>query len=118
RMRNPIIVALDVPSLDEARALASELGDSAGALKVGLELFNAFGPDAVREFQDTNVMLDLKLHDIPTTVGRAIKSLQQLRVALLSEAFPHRHPGRASEGSEPRRPGARPNSTRGHRQRS
>ena len=81
---NPIIVALDVPSLDEARALATTLGDSVGGLKVGLELYSAHGPDAVRAFDGHSIFLDLKLHDIPTTVARALTSLRPLRVELLT----------------------------------
>jgi orotidine-5'-phosphate decarboxylase len=71
---NPLIVALDVPSLDEATALARRIGDSAGAFKVGLELFSAEGPRAVSAIEG-RVFLDLKLHDIPTTVSRALRAL-------------------------------------------
>lgn len=72
---NPLIVALDVPSLDEATALARTIGDAAGGFKVGLELFSAEGPRAVSAI-DAPVFLDLKLHDIPTTVGRALRALE------------------------------------------
>ena len=82
-MRNPLIVALDVPSVEEAVAVAKKVGDAAGAFKVGLELFSAAGPDAVRSI-DGPVFLDLKLHDIPTTVARAIASLAPLRPAMLN----------------------------------
>ena len=71
---NPLIVALDVPSLDEATALAKKIGDAAGGVKVGLELFSAEGPRAVSAFE-APVFLDLKLHDIPTTVARALRAL-------------------------------------------
>jgi len=81
---NPVIVALDVPALDEARSLAGTVGDAVGAVKVGMELFNAEGPDAVRAFEQHRVFLDLKLHDIPTTVGRAVAALAPLGVELLN----------------------------------
>jgi orotidine-5'-phosphate decarboxylase len=71
---NPLIVALDVPSLDEASVLARKIGDAAGAFKVGLELFAAEGPRALSAIE-SNVFLDLKLHDIPTTVARALRAL-------------------------------------------
>jgi orotidine-5'-phosphate decarboxylase len=81
---NPLIVALDVGSLDEARALSDALGDAVGAVKVGLELYSAHGPDAVRALAGRDVFLDLKLHDIPTTVARAVASLRPLSVELLT----------------------------------
>ncbi|MFN2614238.1 MAG: orotidine-5'-phosphate decarboxylase [Actinomycetota bacterium] len=81
---NPVIVALDVPALEDAVALAEQLGDSVGGLKVGLELFTAHGPDAVAACKDHRVMLDLKMHDIPTTVARAVSSVRSLNVELLT----------------------------------
>lgn len=83
-MTNPLIVALDVPTLDDARALAATVGDVAGALKIGMELFYAEGPRTVRALQPHNLFLDLKLHDIPTTVARAVASLASLGVELLN----------------------------------
>jgi orotidine-5'-phosphate decarboxylase len=74
-MTNPLIVALDVPTLEEASALAETIGDTAGGVKVGLELFCSEGPLAVTAF-DAPVFLDLKLHDIPTTVARALHALE------------------------------------------
>jgi orotidine-5'-phosphate decarboxylase len=71
---NRLIVALDVPSLDEASGLAKKIGNAAGAFKVGLELFAAEGPRAVSAIE-APVFLDLKLHDIPTTVARALRAL-------------------------------------------
>lgn len=83
--RNPVIVALDVPSLDEAADLAARLQGEVGAYKVGLELFSAHGPDAVRRIREHgDVFLDLKLHDIPTTVGRTTAVLRGLGVAMLT----------------------------------
>ena len=71
---NPLIVALDVPSLDQAAKLGRAVGDAAGGFKVGLELFSAEGPRAVTAIE-APVFLDLKLHDIPTTVARALRAL-------------------------------------------
>ncbi len=71
---NPLIVALDVPSLDAATALARTIGAAAGGFKVGLELFAADGPRAVSAIE-APVFLDLKLHDIPTTVAHALRAL-------------------------------------------
>jgi orotidine-5'-phosphate decarboxylase len=80
-----ICVALDVPTLEEAEALASKLAGEVGCFKVGLELFAALGPDAVRAVRAHGpVFLDLKLHDIPTTVGRAAQRLGELGVDLLT----------------------------------
>jgi orotidine-5'-phosphate decarboxylase len=71
--RDRLIVALDVESADEARRLVGELNEFAGAFKVGLQLFTSAGPSFVRELCDSGVriFLDLKFHDIPTTVAKA-----------------------------------------------
>jgi orotidine-5'-phosphate decarboxylase len=71
---SPIIVALDVPSADEARRLVRAIGDAASFYKVGLELYAAAGPDFARELkaEGHRVFLDLKLHDIGETVRRAV----------------------------------------------
>jgi len=67
-----VIVALDVETPDEARAIVSELRDDAAAFKIGLQLFTAAGPGFVREIAAGNrVFLDLKFHDIPNTVAKA-----------------------------------------------
>jgi orotidine-5'-phosphate decarboxylase len=80
-----IVVALDVPTLDEARDLAAALTGHVGWVKVGLELFTAFGPDAVRAVAEyAPVFVDLKLHDIPTTVERAAARVADLGVGLLT----------------------------------
>jgi orotidine-5'-phosphate decarboxylase len=81
---NPLIVALDVPTVDEAVSLTEQIGDAAGAYKVGLELFGAQGPNAVRALGESKIFLDLKLHDIPTTVARAIRALAPLKAELLT----------------------------------
>jgi orotidine-5'-phosphate decarboxylase len=80
-----IIVALDVPTLDEAEQLARQLAGLVGWCKVGLELFTAHGPAAVEAIRaHAPVMLDLKLHDIPTTVERAAARVADLGVGLLT----------------------------------
>ncbi|HJT37755.1 MAG TPA: orotidine-5'-phosphate decarboxylase [Actinomycetota bacterium] len=81
---NPIIVALDVPTLDQASSLTHAIGDAAGAFKIGLELFAAEGPAAVRALGDRHVFLDLKLNDIPNTVAGAVRAIAPLRVELLT----------------------------------
>lgn len=77
-----LIVALDVPSLEEARELSDAVGDAAGCFKVGLELFVAEGPSVV-DIRGS-IFLDLKLHDIPTTVARAIRAMDILGVEFVT----------------------------------
>lgn len=80
------IVALDVSSLDAARALVQRLGDSADFYKVGLQLYTAEGPRVVEWLRGAGkrVFLDLKLHDIPNTVRGAAASAAALGVQLLT----------------------------------
>lgn len=81
-----IIVALDLPTAKAALALAKTLSPHAGLFKIGLQLFIAAGPDIVRAVRDLGgrVFLDLKLHDIPSTVGRAVESAGSLGVEMLT----------------------------------
>jgi len=80
-----IAVALDVPTLDEAVSLAERLAGRVGWFKVGLELFVAHGPAAVAAVSvHAPVFLDLKLHDIPTTVARAVRSAAAAGADLLT----------------------------------
>ncbi len=80
-----LAVALDVPSAREALDLAARLKGRAGLLKVGLELFCAEGPALVRELQrHAPVFLDLKFHDIPTTVRRALEAVLELNPRLVN----------------------------------
>ena len=74
---NPLIFALDYPSLDEARAGAERVRGRVGMVKVGLELYLRYGREALALGQaaDADVFVDLKLHDIPATVGRAAANL-------------------------------------------
>jgi orotidine-5'-phosphate decarboxylase len=83
--RERIAVALDLPDLDQAEALARRLAGHVGWFKVGLELFAAHGPDAVRAVRAHGpVFLDVKLHDIPTTVARAAARIATLDVGLVT----------------------------------
>lgn len=81
-----VIIALDVPSSEEALALVDRLGDRATFYKVGLELYTRSGPSVVDELvrREKRVFLDLKLHDIPNTVARAVEAASDLGVELLT----------------------------------
>jgi orotidine-5'-phosphate decarboxylase len=83
---NRLIAALDVEDRAAAEALAGRVGGAAGFLKVGLELFAAEGPTLVAALvaRGERIMLDLKLHDIPATVGRATARLSGLGAELLT----------------------------------
>lgn len=85
-MRNPIILALDIATADQGVALARQLAPALGAIKIGSELFTASGPEIVREMRGLglNVFLDLKFHDIPNTVAKAVASAVQLDVQMLT----------------------------------
>jgi orotidine-5'-phosphate decarboxylase len=85
-MRDRLIVALDVSDAFAARELVRRIGDSAGVYKVGLQLFTAEGPSIVREIVESGrkVFLDLKLHDIPTTVRHAVKSAVTTGASMLT----------------------------------
>lgn len=82
-----LIVALDYQNIDDARALVRLLGDTVSFYKVGMEL--AYDLDGIRFVQELKqsgkkVFLDLKLHDIPTTVERSVRKLARLGVDMLS----------------------------------
>jgi orotidine-5'-phosphate decarboxylase len=81
-----IIVALDVATKAEAVALVEELREQISIFKIGLQLYTAEGPEVVRAVLATGakVFLDLKLHDIPNTVARAVESAAQLGVQMLT----------------------------------
>ncbi len=85
-MQNPIIVALDVSDTAKASALIERLSGVVGAFKVGSELFTVGGPAVVREIRATgaSVFLDLKFHDIPNTVAKAVAAAVQLDVQMLT----------------------------------
>jgi orotidine-5'-phosphate decarboxylase len=85
RPENPLIVAIDVSTLDEAESIARELAGDVGVLKVGLELFAAHGPESVRRIaRHGPVFLDVKLHDIPATVRAASRNVAKLGVAMFT----------------------------------
>ena len=83
---NPIAFALDFASLDEARAAAREVAPAVGMLKVGLELFVGYGPQVTELGREVGlpVFLDLKLHDIPETVERAVAQACRLGARVLT----------------------------------
>ena len=80
---NPLIVALDVDTFDQARVLVDELTDTVDIFKIGSQLFTAYGPFVTRYVQSKGkrVFLDLKFHDIPNTVAGAVKSAVSLSLA-------------------------------------
>ena len=85
-MPNPIIAALDVHDDARALTLAEKLAPAVGAFKIGKELFTAAGPDVVRRVRDlgADVFLDLKFHDIPHTVAKAVTAAARLDVQMLT----------------------------------
>jgi len=84
--RQRLIVALDVSSSAAAHKIVAAVGDSAHAYKVGSQLYTAEGPAIVRELVSSGrkVFLDLKYHDIPNTVGAAVREAAQLGVSMLT----------------------------------
>lgn len=84
--KDRLIVALDVPTINEARELVSALRQTAGMFKIGSQLFTAAGPDLVREIVKSGerVFLDLKFHDIPNTVAAAGIEATRLGVAIFN----------------------------------
>ncbi|HEY7756578.1 MAG TPA: orotidine-5'-phosphate decarboxylase [Actinomycetota bacterium] len=85
RPDNPLVAALDVSDLEAAQGLARRLEGAVGVLKIGLELFTAHGAAAVVALRGhAPVFLDLKLHDIPSTVERASFNVARLGVAMFT----------------------------------
>ncbi len=85
-MSNPIYLALDVPRLDAAEALARKVKGHIGGLKLGLEFFCAHGHHGVHELAKVGlpIFLDLKLHDIPNTVAAAMQAIHVLEPAIVT----------------------------------
>ena len=83
---NPIIVAIDKNSETEAYELSKELRGHIGAIKLGLEYFDTFGPEGIIKIQnlDIPIFLDLKIHDIPQTVKKTIDTISSLKPAILN----------------------------------
>ncbi|MFB0927738.1 MAG: orotidine-5'-phosphate decarboxylase [Acidimicrobiales bacterium] len=85
-VRPKLAIALDVDDLILARRLAASVSDYFGVVKIGLELFSAAGPEAIGVMHDLgmDVFLDVKLHDIPNTVGKAGRVLGALGAKYLT----------------------------------
>ena len=85
-MTNPLYVAIDTPYLDEAVALIGRIKHHIGGVKLGLEFFCANGHHGVHEVQKLGlpVFLDLKLHDIPNTVAKAMQAINTLEPAIVT----------------------------------
>lgn len=83
-LRGKIIVALDVTDKAELNSLLASLKDHASFVKVGMELFYAHGASILETIKNNNfkIFLDLKLHDIPSTVGKAIKNIFDLDIQM------------------------------------
>jgi len=81
-----LILALDVPTREAADPILRQLRGQLRWVKIGLQMFTAYGPDYVREVAGLgfNVFLDLKLHDIPNTVAKAVESLAPLPIHMLT----------------------------------
>jgi orotidine-5'-phosphate decarboxylase len=82
----PIYVAIDTPDLELAKSLATRVRHHVGGIKLGLEFFSANGRAGVKEMGKIGlpIFLDLKLHDIPNTVGKAVQALRPLNPAILT----------------------------------
>ena len=84
---NKIILALDTTNLDEAINITKKIKEKIFTVKLGLEFFNANGKEGIKKFNDigiTNLLLDLKLKDIPETVYKAIKALNDIKFGFLT----------------------------------
>ena len=84
---NKIIIALDTANLEEAINVTKKIKDKIFTVKLGLEFFNAHGKNGIKEFNKigiSNLMLDLKLKDIPETVYKAIKALDNIEFSYLT----------------------------------
>jgi orotidine-5'-phosphate decarboxylase len=85
-MTNPVYLALDVPRLDAAKALATKVKAHIGGIKLGLEFFCAHGHHGVHDIAHVGlpIFLDLKLHDIPNTVAGAMQAIHVLEPAIVT----------------------------------
>ena len=81
-----LILALDIEDRTQAIELVKQAGDGLEWIKIGLQMFTRYGPDYVREIADLGkrVFLDLKLHDIPNTVAKAVASVSYLPIDMLT----------------------------------
>jgi orotidine-5'-phosphate decarboxylase len=85
-MTSPIYVAIDTPDIERAKEIAAKVKGHVGGIKLGLEFFSANGRAGVREMTALGlpIFLDLKLHDIPNTVAKAVQALRPLKPAILT----------------------------------
>lgn len=85
-MKNPIICALDTTDIEESDRLIKVLREDIGAVKLGLEFFTANGAIGVRQlaYHNIPVFLDLKFHDIPNTVAKAIKATAGINTFMMT----------------------------------
>ena len=83
---NPVYLALDVPQLDAAKAMAEKVKAHVGGFKLGLEFFCAHGHHGVHEIAHVGlpIFLDLKFHDIPNTVAGAMQAIHVLEPAIVT----------------------------------
>ena len=84
---NKIILALDTTNLEEAINITKKIKDKIFTIKLGLEFFNAHGKNGIKEFNKigmNNLMLDLKLKDIPETIYKSIKALDDIEFGFLT----------------------------------
>ncbi len=83
---NPIILAIDTKSDLEAYEISREVSGYVGAIKLGLEYFNTYGPEGIKKIQEIGIpiFLDLKLHDIPMTVKKTIETLSDINPAIIN----------------------------------
>ncbi len=83
---SPVYVALDTPDIERAKAIATRVRHHVGGIKLGLEFFMANGRHGVHEMADIGlpIFLDLKFHDIPNTVGKAVQALRPLEPAIIT----------------------------------
>jgi orotidine-5'-phosphate decarboxylase len=85
-MSSPIYVALDTPDIERAKAIASKVRHHVGGIKLGLEFFSANGRAGIRDMATLGlpIFLDLKFHDIPNTVAKAVQALRPLEPAIIT----------------------------------
>jgi orotidine-5'-phosphate decarboxylase len=85
-MTRPIYVAIDTTDLESAKAVAARVRAHVGGIKLGLEFFSAHGPAGIHDMAEFGlpIFLDLKLHDIPNTVAKAVHALRPLDPHILT----------------------------------
>ncbi len=85
-VKDKLIVALDVDTMEEVESLTGLLRDEVGMFKIGMQLYNSLGREVVSRVREGGgrVFLDLKLHDIPNTVGQAVRVLTSLGADIIN----------------------------------